>query len=145
MDDTIIIGIGEFVVVSDNRKISTLGLGSCIGTVIFDSVSKISGLSHIMLPTIGVAKKEKIGKFADTAIPAMIDDMVKKGASPVRLRAKIAGGASLFMFTDDQLKIGDRNSEAVRKVLAYYKIPIIAADVGGNRGRTITFNPATGE
>jgi chemotaxis protein CheD len=144
MDDTIVIGIGEYVIVEGNMKISTVGLGSCIGTVIYDNIQRISGMSHIMLPIMG-DKKDRIGKYADTALPTLINEMVEKGAARLHLKAKMAGGASLFDFKDDHLKIGDRNIEAVEQILTEQKIPIIARDVGGDRGRTIVFSPETCE
>lgn len=142
MDDTIVIGIGEYVVVEGSTKVSTLGLGSCIGTVIYDEIQKISGLSHIMLP-FRMNSQDKIGKYADTALPAMINEMLRKGALRPRMKAKLAGGASLFDFKDDHLKIGDRNTEAVEQVLSQQNIRIIGRDVGGDRGRTIIFDPLT--
>jgi chemotaxis protein CheD len=144
MDDVIIIGIGEYVVVEGPRKISTVGLGSCIGTVIYDEMKKISAMSHIMLPT-RLNPQDKIGKYADTALPAMIHDMIEKGATRLHMKAKLAGGASLFDFKDDHLKIGDRNSEAVEQVLSNNNIRIIGRDIGGDRGRTIVFDPVTNE
>ena len=144
MTETLVIGIGEYAVVVDNTPISTVGLGSCIGTVIYDKNNHVSAMSHIMLPTIG-ERQDRIGKYADSALPAMIDEMKSKGAMQIQMKAKIAGGASLFDFKDDHLQIGDRNSEAVKQVLKEYRIPIISSDIGGNRGRTITFDPQTNE
>ena len=144
MDDTIVIGIGEYTVVEGNTKISTIGLGSCIGTVIYDNIRKIYGMSHIMLPVMG-DKTDRVGKYADSALPTLINEMVKKGAGRLHLRAKIAGGASLFDFKDDHLKIGERNIEADEQILAEQKVPIVARDVGGDRGRTIVFSPETCE
>ncbi len=142
MSEVVVIGIGEYVVVQDDTKISTVGLGSCIGTVIYDKIRNVSAMSHIMLPEM-TDRKDRVGKYADTALPIMIDEMVKKGAMRNRLKAKIAGGASLFAFKEDHLQIGKRNTEAVRKVLGEQHIRIIAEDVGGDRGRTITFDPAS--
>jgi chemotaxis protein CheD len=144
MDDVVVIGIGEYVVVEGPRKISTIGLGSCIGTVIYDEGRKISAMSHIMLP-IRINLQDRLGKYADTALPAMIQDMVDKGASLLHMKAKIAGGASLFDFKDDHLKIGDRNAEAVEQILSKNNIRLIGKDVGGDRGRTIIFDPVTNE
>jgi chemotaxis protein CheD len=144
MDDIVVIGIGEYVIIEGSTKISTVGLGSCIGTVIYDEIQKISGMSHIMLPFRN-NPSDKIGKYANTALPAMINDMLKKGALRPRMKAKIAGGASLFDFKDDHLRIGDRNTEAVENILLHQNIRIIGKDVGGERGRTITFNPVTSE
>ena len=142
MVDTIVIGIGEYAVVQDATRLSTVGLGSCIGTVIYDSLHHVAGMSHIMLPAIG-EKNDRIGKYADAALPAMIDEMGTKGGAANHMKAKIAGGASLFAFKDDHLQIGQRNTEAVMDVLKGYHIPIVSSDVGGDRGRTITFDPDT--
>ena len=140
MSEVVIIGIGDYVVVQGDTKISTVGLGSCIGTVIYDKITKVSAMSHIMLPEMA-DRTDRAGKYADAALPIMIDEMVKKGAMRSRLKAKIAGGASLFAFKEDHLQIGKRNIEAVKKVLGEQHIRIIAEDVGGDRGRTITFDP----
>jgi len=144
MDNVIVIGIGEYVVVEGNTKTSTIGLGSCIGTVIYDEIAQISGMSHIMLPT-RLNPQDRIGKYADTALPTLINDMLSKGAMRSRMKAKIAGGARLFDFKDDNLKIGERNAEAVEKILSNEKIRLLAKDVGGERGRTIVFDPMTTE
>jgi chemotaxis protein CheD len=144
MSETIVIGIGEYIVVNDGTKISTIGLGSCIGTVVYDEFKKISGMSHIMLPIMG-QKQDKIGKYADAAIPAMIEEIIKKGAMKNKLKAKIAGGASLFTFSEDHLQIGQRNIDAVKKVLTEQNVRLVAEDVGGDKGRTITFNPDNSE
>jgi len=140
--NTITVGIGEYAIAEGDQKIATVGLGSCVGIVIYDEIKHIHGLSHIMLPTMG-EKQDKIGKYANTAIPKMIEDLEKKGALKGRMKAKIAGGANVFEFTDDNLKIGQRNIEAVKKILNEFHIKIIAEDVGGNRGRTIVFDPLT--
>jgi chemotaxis protein CheD len=144
MSETIVIGIGEYMVVKGNSKISIIGLGSCIGTVIYDEFKKISGMSHIMLPNID-KKQDKIGKYADSAIPAMIEEIINKGAVKNNLKAKIAGGASILTFKNGQLQIGQRNIEAVKKVLIQQQVRLIAEDVGGYRGRTITFIPDSAE
>lgn len=144
MTENIVIGIGEYAVSDNGCPLSTVGLGSCIGIVIYDRRHKVAGLSHIMLPTMG-PKEDRIGKYADTAIPALLDEMKKKGGMQINFKAKIAGGASLFAFKDDTLQIGKRNAEAVEEVLKQYKIPLLKKDVGGDRGRTITFYPDTEE
>ena len=144
MDQKIIIGIGEYSVVKDNTPITTVGLGSCIGIVLFDPFAHISGMSHIMLPEMG-KRQDKIGKYADTAIPALIEEMEKNGANKNSIKAKLAGGASLFDFKDDNLQIGRRNAEAVEKILDKLNIQVVNKDLGGDRGRTITFFPESKE
>jgi len=144
VEDIITVGIGEYAIAEGDKKITTVGLGSCVGIIIYDHIKNIHGLSHIMLPEMGI-KQDRIGKYANTAIPKMIEDLEKKGAFKINMKAKIAGGASVFAFKQDTLKIGERNITAVKKILRELNIKIEAEDVGGNRGRTIIFNPKTRE
>lgn len=128
--------------------ITTLGLGSCVGVVIYDPGRKISGMVHVMLPdSTKIKNNENIAKFADTGIDELIRRLLAAGASKMSLVSKIAGGAQMFAFNsnNDMLRIGDRNVEAVKEKLARLRIPILAEDTGLNYGRTIEFNPETGE
>jgi chemotaxis protein CheD len=77
----------------------------------------------------------------------VLEEMQKSGASVSSLVAKIAGGAQMFKFSgeSDILKIGERNALAVEEHLDKYRIRILARDTGGNYGRTITFDPETGD
>ncbi len=58
----ITLGIAESKIAQSSDKLVTLGLGSCVGLVIYDPVSKVSGMVHIMLPTApsGVEVKNNI-------------------------------------------------------------------------------------
>ena len=71
---------------------------------------QIAGLVHVMLPDSSLGRTEtiNIAKFADTGIPAMIEQLKLEGVQPFRLRAKIAGGAQMFQFTSgkDTMRIG---------------------------------------
>ncbi|MNP56680.1 Chemoreceptor glutamine deamidase CheD [compost metagenome] len=101
-----------------------------------------------MLPSSDIAKEGNlnIAKYADTALPDMIAKMEKLGASLSRLEAKMAGGAQMFAFSNnsDTMRIGPRNVESCKEMLARYRIPILAEDTGGNYGRTIEFDCTTG-
>ncbi|NLL37782.1 MAG: chemotaxis protein CheD [Fretibacterium sp.] len=144
MENSYNVGMADMVVVSAPAKLITLGLGSCIGLVIFDSVAKIAGMAHIMLPDSRGAKKvEKLGKFADTAVPAIVDEMIKKGASKSRMKAKIAGGAQMFALPGTQtdfLAVGARNVKETTEMLTKMGIALVASDTGGNKGRTVEFS-----
>ncbi|MDQ0253689.1 chemotaxis protein CheD [Evansella vedderi] len=147
MSRVIKVGMAHFDFAKAPDKIRTSGLGSCVGIIIFDEWSKICGLAHIMLPESVMARTNTIqrAKYADTAIADMLTELLKDGASPYRLKAKIAGGAQMFHFgcSNERMRIGPRNVEAVRKILNHYGIKIIGEDVGGNNGRTIEFDPST--
>lgn len=140
------IGIGDLKVCKSPDVLVTYALGSCVGICLLDSSTGVGGLSHIMLPdsTAGVNAAANPMRFADTAIPMLIREMEKLGASRNRLRAKIAGGATMFTLANDKFNIGDRNVAEVKKMLARERIPILAEDTGADYGRTVFFYPETG-
>lgn len=142
------VGMADFKLGRDDEALITLGLGSCVGIVLYDSSKKIGGMAHIMLPSSKEIKNNSNKyKFADTAIDEMIEEMLSLGVSKMRLIAKIAGGAQMFNIPSKKttLNIGERNVIAVKEKLKTLKIPIIAEDVLGNHGRTIEFNCLNGE
>ncbi|MBQ7666097.1 MAG: chemotaxis protein CheD [Synergistaceae bacterium] len=143
-ENTIVLGMADLTVIRAPVKLVTLGLGSCIGLVVYDSTAKVAGMAHIMLPNSrGLMGSEKVGKFADTAVPALIDAMERQGAVKSRIKAKLAGGAQMFALpgvSADFLTVGAKNVTETKKRLALLRIALIAADTGGNKGRTIEFS-----
>lgn len=142
------IGIGDLNIALPPDKLITLGLGSCIGIATYDSSIKIAGLAHIMLPdSSGFSNRNNPLRFADQAIPLLLDMMIKNGANPKNIKAKIAGGASMFSFADKSpiMDIGNRNYVAVKEHLYKLNIPIIAEDIGGSSGRTMIVEAVTGK
>ncbi|VVB96183.1 Chemoreceptor glutamine deamidase CheD [uncultured archaeon] len=143
--EKIIIGIADLAVVHNPAVLVTIGLGSCVAISFRDPVAKFGGLAHILLPSIEESRnKDNPLKFADTAIEKAVEMMLLKGCVKNRIETKIAGGASMFSFKEADMQIGARNVEAVRGKLGEMKLPIIASDTGGNYGRTIEFDIASG-
>lgn len=147
MSNIITVGMADFKTSKAPDILMTAGLGSCIGICIHDPFEKVGGMAHIMLPSANGNLSVNQAKYADTAVELLINDILRLGASKIRLRAKIAGGAQMFSFPGktNVLKIGDRNSEAVEAELKRFGIPLIIADVGGSFGRTIHFDVASGD
>lgn len=141
------IGISDLNTAKSPDRLITVGLGSCIGIALYDKERKIGGLSHIMLPmSKQFSNASNPFKFADLAIPILIQKLTEAGANSRRLTAKIAGGASMFNFSDKSLvlDIGKRNSLAVKEVLNNLSIPVLGEDTGGNKGRTMIFDTIDG-
>ncbi|MBM7692241.1 chemotaxis protein CheD [Peribacillus deserti] len=142
------VGIADMDIVESPGSIRTSGLGSCVGVVIYDPNKEIAGLAHVMLPDSSLSKGKTINlaKYADTAVPGLLNLLLEAGAYPGFLKAKIAGGAQMFQFSsgNELLRIGPRNVQAVKQQLERLKIPIMSEDTGGNSGRTIEFNPKLG-
>lgn len=137
------VGIADFAVGTDETTLVTSGLGSCVGVAVFDAQQSVGGLAHAMLPTAD--GDENDAKYVDTAVPALVRAMEEEGAVPGNLRAKLAGGATMFEFTSAEGSIGDRNVTAVRDALDSLGIPLVAEDVGGDYGRSLRFSVRTAD
>src|SRR5262249_13671894 len=72
-------------------------LGSCVGVVLYERVAKLGGVAHIVLPVAQDGAGHP-GKYANTAIPAMIAELEQHPGASARCRftAKLVGGASMF-------------------------------------------------
>lgn len=148
MGEVIKVGMADLNVCKNPNIITTLGLGSCIGIALYDPVTKIGGLAHIMLPdSTKMRNNSNIAKFADTGIEELLRRVIKEGASKPRLVAKIAGGAKMFEVSglSDIGNVGQRNAEASKAKLKQLGIRLIAEDTGLNYGRTVELHCDTGE
>lgn len=142
------VGMADMNIVKDPGIITTLGLGSCVGIILYDKVVKTAGLAHIMLPNSKHIKNNKNkAKFADTGIQLLLEKMIENGCNKSRIISKIAGGSQMFSFqtNNEIMKIGERNVIATKEILQSLNIPIIAEDTGGNYGRTIEFYSNSGK
>jgi chemotaxis protein CheD len=151
MDSTGIIievGMADMKMAVGPAVIVTRGLGSCLGVVLYDSMRKVAALAHPMLPKIDEGRvKSNPYKFVDSAIKAMIEEFKKKGCQPCFLHAKIFGGAHMFSSIpiNSVFNIGARNAEVAREIFSINSVKLIAEDIGGNSGRTIFVDTATGQ
>lgn len=135
------VGIGQVVLASSPARLSAV-LGSCVGVALYHQGLKLGMLAHVVLPD-SAGRSGPPGKFADTAIPHMVQQLEARAASRGHVVAKIVGGGCMFG-TGGPLQIGDANVTAVVHALGKVGIPIHARDVGGTKGRRITFDCATG-
>jgi chemotaxis protein CheD len=134
--------MGEMVVsATPTDELMALGLGSCIGLAIVDRTSGVAGLAHIVLPESHPGGDR--GKFADTAVPALVEGMRRAGAVVRRMEAAMAGGARMFDMSGG-LDIGARNEQAVRTALAKAKVALRATETGGSQGRTVRISVGDG-
>ncbi|SFL45827.1 chemotaxis protein CheD [Paenibacillus sp. 1_12] len=147
-DNFIKVGMADLNVTHLTGVLKTTGLGSCVGITLFDPKALVAGMAHVMLPTSDIAREGNlnVAKYADTAIPEMIERMLKLGAVLKRMEAKMAGGAQMFAFAgnSDTMRIGPRNVESCKLMLTKYSIPLKSEDTGLNYGRTVEFNCETG-
>jgi len=147
MPEEILVRVAEFRAGRGDAVIATLGLGSCIAIALHDPDAVVGGLAHILLPSRSLNRgADNPGRFPQTAVPALLAEMVALGADPRRLVARLVGGASMFanLVPAGSMQMGDRNVIASRDTLNQLAIPIIAESVGGLEGRSVWFHVAEG-
>lgn len=144
----VFVNIGEINVLKDTGILTTVGLGSCVGVTLYDQQARVGAMAHVFLAQSQSHRDPNAppGKYADTAIPALIDCMINNGARKERLVAKLAGGAHLFAgLTSGNLNVGAKNINAVIEQLEKANIPIRGKDVAGKRGRIMRFYIESGK
>lgn len=137
------VGLAEYAISRNpDDVLVAYGLGSCIGVVMIDPVSRLCGLLHAVLPRAmdGMDSVEhNPHKYVENGIESLIALLKKEGASPSRLTVRIVGGANMLLASGltQAFEIGSRNIEAARTTLNRLKMPPVAAEVGGHTGRTV--------
>jgi chemotaxis protein CheD len=142
------VNIAEMKICREPDTVYAVGLGSCIGVVMFDPTTKIGGMLHVLLPSSEGFDMEKSvkTKFADLGVKVLLDAMLKEGARKQSLWAKIAGGAKMFPNKSDVVgTVGERNIAACKKSIQELGVRLVAEDVGGTKGRTVELNTTTGD
>lgn len=134
--------MGQIALVADG-EIARAVLGSCIGLSIYDTRRRIGAIAHVVLPASS-GRTGTPGKFVDTALAQMLDELLAAGADLRRLSAKLAGGSNMFA-ANGPFRIGEQNIEAAKQALEQAKIRLAGQHLGGTSGRRITFHGSDGE
>lgn len=144
MYEKVFIHVGQIFIGAMPTEISTV-LGSCVSVCLFDKARNMGGMNHYLLP-LWNGNGLQSPKFGNVSIHRMIQSMLDFGCNQYTMEAKIFGGASMNIATESEdMMIGKRNILTAEEILAEYKIPIVAKDVGGNHGRRIMMRSDTGK
>lgn len=118
--------------------LTSIGLGSCIGLALVDRARSIAGLAHVMLPeSTGEPDAASRMKFADLAVPVLVEKVVALGTTKTRLEAVLVGGAKMFQLGGSSLDIGARNEQATLDALRRAGVRVTAKATAGAKGRTV--------
>lgn len=146
--NAVVIGLGEMKVSEGADDVLVcLGLGSCVALCYHDPVARVGGMAHIVLPSSEGRSPGSPGKFADTAVPELINGVIKAGALKSRLIVRIVGGAQMTMATEASaiFSIGSSNVDATKQALRRMGLHLRAEDTGGSSGRTVRLAAGSGE
>jgi chemotaxis protein CheD len=138
---TVFVQAGDVAVSREPCDFTTV-LGSCVSVCLYDLVNCWGGMNHFM--HVGRNNTDpNDARWSRPAIHLLLEKMLRLGASPHDLKAKIFGGANVLSCI--KAKIGENNYSAAYVELEAYGIPIIAGSVGGSLSRRVAFRSDTGE
>lgn len=142
------VGISALEVAKAPATLAALALGSCVAVILHDPLAKVGGLAHVLLPStsVGRPRVDAPGRHMPTAVARLQEEVINLGAVQRRLTARLVGGASMFATLQPagSIQMGERNVHAARSVLHQLGIRLVGEAVGGDFGRTVDFDVATG-
>ena len=133
------VNIADYAASAGQVTLATMSLGSCVAIVLHDVRAGVGALAHVLLPHEAMsANRDVPGKFAATAVPAMLVRMRELGARG-SIGARLVGGSSMFasLLPAGALSLGTRNIAAARAACAAHGVPVVGEDVGGSHGRSV--------
>lgn len=128
---------GEFAVGNDDFSIAfkTL-LGSCVAIMFYDTVAKVKGMNHFLLPSTSNSNEDM--KYGLYSVEAMLNEMYKLGCSKQNMVAKISGGADIMALNiSTASSIGHRNVEFAKDFCNSEGFKLISEHTRGEHGRLI--------
>jgi chemotaxis protein CheD len=139
------VAVGQLTTACHPQRLMTPALGSCVGVALWDQERRVGAMAHVMLPCPGRCVSDpESGRFASSAVPALVGMLVESGSDPRSLCAKIAGGAVMFGVHSASTRIGERNVAEVKHQLEAAGIRLCAEDTGGSHARTIELHLDSG-
>lgn len=126
------------------HEVTTI-LGSCVAVCLLDRSRGVGGINHYLLPE-GHGPAQRNPRFADTALPTLLERLAALGSRAERLEAKVFGGACVLDAFQGRPegRLGERNVEVALAFLKGLKIPVVSQDTGGSRGRKLIFHTDSG-
>ena len=119
-------------------------LGSCVSVCLYDPVLQVGAVNHYILPNWN-RSDEATMKYGSISIILIIREMLLFGCKLENMIARVYGGAEVLRGMPTNFHIGSRNAQIAFEILNEFRIPVLSSDVGGMKGRKITFNTLTGE
>lgn len=120
-------------------------LGSCISAIFFNRRNRIGAMCHALLPS-GDCHAEGF-RYLDCAMYWMVGWFNERGIPMRDVEVKLFGGADVLCPDDtcDRVEtIGSKNIQKAMEIVERERLKLIARDLGGRRGRKVSFFTHTG-
>lgn len=138
--------IGE-VKVAKNGEILKAIMGSCVGIGFLWKKKKIYGLAHCLLPENPEKSFAISGRYVDQAIDSLMALMKIDSEDVNEIDVVFAGGGNMTNpeSTDNSKLVGGLNLQVAERELKKRGLKIVCVEQGGNQGRKIAIDAASGE
>ena len=134
---------GKVFVSADAVAVSTI-VGTGIAICLWDQVRRVGGINHFLLPTNSEGYLDNT-KYADAANHTLLQELIKLGADPRSMEARIFGGSQpAVTFSSSTECLGDRNVHLAVDFITRRGIRLAEKEVGGTRGRKLVFQTDDG-
>jgi len=133
---------GELWFGDANTRIRTI-LGSCVAITLWHPYRRIGGMCHYMLPSRARQHGAELdGRYAEEAIPLLINQIQAAGGRIQEFEAKLFGGGRMFHHGYCEGKpcnsaVHDRNIEVGRALVARHGLQLKAEHLGGHGHRQV--------
>lgn len=138
---------GEWFFSDRPAKIDTI-LGSCLG-IVMRHHGGATCVAHCVLPAWKGETSESgdEARYVDRCLEKMLGFFDRRGIERSQLEVKLFGASQLLpgLVSGNTFAVGRQNLAAALEILEREGIAICSRDVGGNRGRKISVDSATGE
>lgn len=136
---------GQVCVAAEPTRFLTI-LGSCVAVCLYDSSLGVGGLNHFLLPGTPQRSDEKDPlRWGLPAIEELVAGVLRLGARPSLLQAKVFGGAQISAREiPAAMRIGERNIETALAELRRRHIPVMNQSLGGHAGCKLIFESQSG-
>jgi chemotaxis protein CheD len=142
-----VVNLATIYAIKGSGRLLCPGLGSCLAVCAIDPVTNAAGLAHLMLPKApDTVTDANAAKYVDAGMAALLVRLAELGAKREDLLFAATGGSQLFSFgVQNQSDLGLRNAEAFRAFAKLHELNVVATDLGGTSGRSVSFTIDTGE
>lgn len=134
---------GEFCIVTEPTILETL-VGSCVCVCLYNFRNGCAAMNHFLRDRPARDGQADMGEFGSTSTEHIIARLMAIDDVPTHYRAMIFGGAAVLKTERGTSDIGTKNIDMAMKVLADAHIRVVHKEVGGRRGRRVTFETETG-
>ncbi len=133
----------EFHSTKKAMNLDTL-LGSCVSICLYNKSNGFASMNHFLLDSGSEENmKQDPGKYGLSSCSRIIKTLMTVDNKPSNYTAQVFGGGKVNSHLAFQDSIGDKNVEMAENVLKEHRIRVAHRDVGGLKGRKISFDTSS--